>query len=164
MLGLAAAASVATAKPRPIQVKVVIIAMFEIGQDTGDQPGELQYWVERDHLDRVYPLPAGYHAARMNSSGEMAVLTGQGTAHAAATIMALGLDPRFDFSHTYWLIAGIAGGNPDRISLGSAAWAALGRRWRPRLRNRSARNAAGLVHRLRASPQDASVRASCSRA
>ncbi|HMG88369.1 MAG TPA: purine nucleoside permease [Terracidiphilus sp.] len=120
---IAATVTLAAAKPRPIQVKVVIVAMFEIGEDTGDQPGELQYWVERDHLDRVYPLPAGYHAARMNSNGEMAILTGQGTAHAAATIMALGLDPRFDFSHAYWLIAGIAGGNPDRISLGSAAWA-----------------------------------------
>jgi len=53
----------------------------------------------------------------------MAVLTGQGTAHAAATIMALGLDPRFDLSHAYWLIAGIAGGNPEHTSLGSAAWA-----------------------------------------
>jgi purine nucleoside permease len=111
------------AAPKPIAVKVVVVAMFEIGQDTGDQPGELQYWVERDHLDQVYPLPAGYHAARMNSNGEMAILTGPGTAHAAATIMALGLDPRFDFSHAYWLIAGIAGGSPDRISLGSAAWA-----------------------------------------
>ncbi len=111
------------AAPRRIPVKVVIVAMFEIGQDTGDQPGELQYWVERDHLDKIYPLPAGYHAARMNDKGEMAILTGQGTAHAAATIMALGLDPRFDFSHAYWLIAGIAGGSPDRISLGSAAWA-----------------------------------------
>ncbi len=119
----AATVSIASAKPRPIQVKVVIIAMFEIGQDTEDQPGELQYWVERDHLNQVYPLPAGYHAARMNARGEMAVLTGQGTAHAASTIMALGLDPRFDFSHAYWLIAGISGGNPDRISLGSAAWA-----------------------------------------
>jgi purine nucleoside permease len=37
--------------------------------------------------------------------------------------MALGLDPRFDLTHAYWLIAGIAGGSPDRISLGSAAWA-----------------------------------------
>ncbi|WP_348264454.1 purine nucleoside permease [Telmatobacter sp. DSM 110680] len=120
---LALFAFVAYAKPRPIPVKVVVVAMFEIGQDTGDQPGELQYWVERDHLDKIYPLPAGYHSARMNSDGEMAILTGQGTAHAAATIMALGLDPRFDFSHAYWLIAGIAGGNPDRISLGSAAWA-----------------------------------------
>ncbi len=59
----------------------------------------------------------------MNGEGEMAVLTGQGTAHAAATIMALGLDPRFDLSRAYWLVAGIAGGSPDRISLGSAAWA-----------------------------------------
>jgi purine nucleoside permease len=97
--------------------------MFEVGNDTGDQPGELQYWVERDHLDQIYPLTAAYHSVRMNSAGEMAVLTGQGTAHAAATIMAVGLDPRFDFSHAYWIIAGIAGGNPDRISLGSAAWA-----------------------------------------
>ncbi len=120
---LAAFAAPCAAKPKPIPVKVVVVAMFEVGQDTGDQPGELQYWVERDHLDRVYPLPAGYHSVRMNADGEMAVLTGQGTAHAAATIMALGLDPRFDLTHAYWLIAGIAGGSPDRISLGSAAWA-----------------------------------------
>jgi purine nucleoside permease len=59
----------------------------------------------------------------MNGEGEMAVLTGQGTAHAAATIMALGLDPRFDLSRAYWLIAGIAGASPDRASLGSAVWA-----------------------------------------
>jgi len=114
-------AAAAHARPRPIPVKVVVVAMFEVGADTGDQPGELQYWVERDHLDRVYPLPAGYHAVRMNANGEMAVLTGQGTAHAASTIMALGLDPRFDLSHAYWIVAGIAGGNPERVSLGSAA-------------------------------------------
>jgi len=111
------------AAPRPIPVKVVVVTMFEVGADTGDRPGELQTWVERDHLDRVFPLPAGYHAVRMNSDGEMAVLTGEGTAHAAATIMAVGLDPRFDFSHAYWIVAGIAGGNPERVSLGSAAWA-----------------------------------------
>ncbi len=123
LLCVALPATALLAAPRRIPVKVVVVAMFEIGQDTGDQPGELQYWVERDHLDRVYPLPAGYHAVRMNDRGEMAVLTGQGTAHATATIMALGLDPRFDLTHAYWIIAGIAGGSPDRISLGSAAWA-----------------------------------------
>ena len=122
-LGIVAATVSVSARPRPIPVKIVIVAMFEVGNDTGDAPGELQYWVERDHLDQVYPLPAGYHPARMNKDGEMAILTGQGTAHAAATIMALGLDPRFDFSHAYWLIAGIAGGTPERASLGSAVWA-----------------------------------------
>jgi purine nucleoside permease len=120
IMGVAVACS---AKPKPIPVKVVVVAMFEVGNDTGDAPGELQYWVERDHLDRIYPLPAAYHAARMNGDGEMAVLTGQGTAHAAATIMALGLDPRFDLTHAYWLIAGIAGASPEQASLGSAVWA-----------------------------------------
>ena len=114
--------SPAVAAPRRIPVKVVVVAMFEVGQDTGDSPGELQYWVERDHLDRVFPLPA-YHPVRMNNFGEMAVLTGQGTANAASTIMALGLDPRFDLTQAYWIIAGIAGGSPERTSLGSALWA-----------------------------------------
>ncbi len=122
-ISLCALSIAAAPAARRIPVKVVVVAMFEVGQDSGDAPGELQYWVERDHLDQVYPLPAGYHAVRMNRDGEMAVLTGQGTANAAATIMAVGLDPRFDLSHAYWLIAGIAGGSPARISLGSAAWA-----------------------------------------
>jgi purine nucleoside permease len=113
----------ALAQTTPIPVKVVVVTMFEVGEDTGDAPGELQYWVERDHLDHVYPLPSAYHPVRMNDAGEMAVLTGQGTAHAAATIMALGMDPRFDLSHAFWIVAGIAGGSPDRVSLGSAAWA-----------------------------------------
>ena len=116
-------AAVAAARPRPIVVKVVVVAMFEVGQDTGDTPGELQYWVERDHLDHIYQLPAAYHTVRMNDSGEMAVLTGQGTANAAASIMALGLDPRFDLRHAYWIVAGIAGATPNRASLGSAFWA-----------------------------------------
>ena len=53
----------------------------------------------------------------------MAVLTGQGTANAASTIMALGLDPRFDLRQAYWIVAGIAGATPERASLGSAVWA-----------------------------------------
>jgi purine nucleoside permease len=123
LTALLSAAALLRAQSAPIPVKVAVIAMFEQGNDTGDKPGELQYWVERDHLDRVFPLPAGYHPVRMNDAGEMAVLTGPGTAHAAATIMALGLDARFDFSHTYWIVAGIAGGCPDRVSLASAVWA-----------------------------------------
>jgi len=109
--------------PAPIPVKVVVVTTFEVGADTGDRPGELQYWVERDRLDQIVPLPAGYHALRLNADGEMAVTTGEGAAHAAATIMALGLDPRFDLTHAYWMVAAIAGGSPDHVSLGSAAWA-----------------------------------------
>jgi len=106
----------------PIPIKVVIVAMYEAGEDTGDTPGEYQYWVERAHLDRVLPFDAGFHHLRMNDQGVLAVLTGVGTAKATATIMALGLDPRFDLTRAYWLVAGIAGGDPADVSLGSAVW------------------------------------------
>ena len=33
-----------------IPVKVVVVAMYEIGAVTGDQPGEFQLWVEREKL------------------------------------------------------------------------------------------------------------------
>src|SRR6201996_8498208 len=115
-------ASAGMAAPAPIPVKVVVIALYEPGADQGDTPGEYQYWVEREHLDHVYPFPQGYHNLRMNDKGVLGVLTGVGTARAAASVMALGLDPRFDFSKTYWLVAGIAGGDPVDSSLGSAVW------------------------------------------
>jgi purine nucleoside permease len=108
---------------KPIEVKVVVITMFERGEDTGDAPGEYQLWVEREHLDRVIPVPAGYHHARMNGDGVLGMLTGVGTARAAASVIALGLDPRFDFSKAYWIVAGIGGGDPADVSLGSAIWA-----------------------------------------
>jgi purine nucleoside permease len=108
---------------KPIQVKVVVVAMFERGQDTGDAPGEYQLWVEREHLDRIFDLPAAYHHVRMNQDGVLGMLTGVGTAKAAASVMALGLDPRFDLSKAYWIVAGIGGGDPADVSLGSAVWA-----------------------------------------
>src|SRR5271156_6489373 len=115
-------ASRAGAQPK-IPVKVVVVAMFERGADTGDEPGEYQYWVEREKLDRVMPFPQGYHDLRMNTRGVLGMVTGMGTARAAASVMALGLDPRFDLTHAYWVVAGIAGVNPQAASIGSAAWA-----------------------------------------
>ena len=107
-----------------IRPKVVIVAMFERGADSGDQPGEFQYWVEREKLDRVIPLPAAYHAVRANADGSViGLVTGVGNTNAAATIMALGLDPRFDLRKSYWLVAGIAGLDPADASVGSAVWA-----------------------------------------
>src|SRR6516165_6394554 len=82
------------ANDRPIAIKVVVVTMFEAGADTGDRPGELQYWVERNHFDTILPFPQGYHELRLNHDGVLAVLTGTGTAKAAGSIMALGLDPR----------------------------------------------------------------------
>ena len=115
--------SVAARGSAKIPVKVVVVTMFERGADTGDEAGEFQYWVEREKLTRVLPFPQGSRNLRMNNRGVLGMVTGIGTAKAAASIMALGLDPRFDLSHAYWLVAGIAGIDPADGSLGSAAWA-----------------------------------------
>src|ERR1700728_3839206 len=98
------AAGVLSARAAPIPVKVVVIALFERGADQGDTPGEYQYWVEREHLNHVYPFPQGFHDLRMNDQGVLGILAGVGTARAAASIMALGSDQRFDFTKAYWFV------------------------------------------------------------
>src|SRR5260370_39962438 len=107
----------------PIEVKVVVVTMFERGADTGDDPGEFQFWVEREKLTQIIAFPQGYRDLRMNDKGVLGIVTGIGTAKAAASIMALGLDPRFDLKNAYWLVAGLAGihpagGSPRSASLG----------------------------------------------
>lgn len=106
-----------------IPVKVVVVAMFENGEITGDSPGEFQFWAERLPLDQSIDFPAGEHELRMNDDGVLGICTGGGIPNATASIMALGMDERFELSKAYWVIAGIAGGDPADLSLGSAAWA-----------------------------------------
>lgn len=121
-LVLLLAAPVARAQ-QPIEVKVVVVTMFEIGEDRGDTPGEFQYWIEREGAHRQFDFPQGWRPLRMSDDGVLVVCTGVGIAKAAASIMALGMDPRFDLRHAYWVVAGIAGVDPLDASTGSAAWA-----------------------------------------
>ncbi|MEL6870455.1 MAG: purine nucleoside permease [Pseudomonadota bacterium] len=109
--------------PTPIEPKVVIVTMFERGADTGDAPGEFQFWRERRALDTVFESGAHHDIHYNADSGILAIVTGIGTAKAAASVMALGMDPRFDLRRSYWLVAGIAGFDPEDASIGSAAWA-----------------------------------------
>ena len=122
-VGLAILSGLPAIQAEIIRPKVVVVTMFEIGKDTGDAPGEFQLWVEREKLDRVITLPAAYHDARTNADGSvLALVTGMGNTNAATSVMALGLDPRFDLSKSYWLVAGIAGIDPADGSAGSAVW------------------------------------------
>tara|TARA_B110000037_G_scaffold222271_2_gene296437 strand:+ start:37592 stop:39679 length:2088 start_codon:yes stop_codon:yes gene_type:complete len=108
----------------PIKIKAVVVTMFEIGEDTGDRPAEFQYWVERWPLTESIAFPHGYRNLRYDpETGVLGIVTGIGTFRSASSIMALGMDPRFDLSQAYWLVAGIAGVDPNDMSLGSAAWA-----------------------------------------
>src|SRR6185369_1386778 len=108
---------------KPVEVKVVVVTMFEIGADTGDAAGEFQLWRERQKLDTRFPF-AHHHDLYFNAStGVLGMVTGMGTANSSSATMELGMDPRFDLSHAYWLVAGIAGVDPADASIGSAAWA-----------------------------------------
>jgi hypothetical protein len=40
----------------PIRINVVLVTMFDRGEDTGDAPGQL--WVEREHMDQILSLSA----------------------------------------------------------------------------------------------------------
>lgn len=106
-----------------IPVRVVVTTMFENGEPVGDEPGELQLWLERNPGLRELEFPLGEYPLYLSEKGVLWICVGGGIPNATASIMALGLDPRFDLSRAYWLIAGIAGGDPEDVSLGSAVWA-----------------------------------------
>jgi purine nucleoside permease len=108
----------------PLPVKVVIVSLFEIGEDESDAAGEFQLWKTRRNLDMRIPFPQSFHDLYYNPETQvLGMVTGMGTARSTAATMALGLDQRFDLSRAYWLVAGIAGIDPEDASIGSAAWA-----------------------------------------
>lgn len=111
----APAAARDAAAPRP--VKVLIVSMFKPEGDV---------WVTPLALDQDIQVPGlspDYPAVRCNARDVCQVTTGMGHANAAASVTALIFSRRFDFSRTYFLIAGIAGIDPKVGTIGSAAWA-----------------------------------------
>jgi len=121
---LAAAQQPAAVQQKAWPIKAVIVTTFERGEDTGDVPGEFQFWVEREHLDQTLDFPGGVHPIRTNTDHSvLGIVSGTTLVNATASMMALGLDPRFDLTHAYWIINGIAGVDPEDASIGSAAWA-----------------------------------------
>jgi purine nucleoside permease len=114
-LALAAPVAPAPTVAHPIPVKMVVVANFENGADSGDKPGEYQFWVEREHLDETIAVRGAEHPLRRNAQGLYGLML--------KDMDAIVIDPRFDFSHTYWLFTGISGGDPNLVSVGSAAWA-----------------------------------------
>lgn len=115
--------------PQALPIRVVVVTMYEPEFETAPETGaghfgEFRLWVERLPLPERIAFPCGLRQLRHNpKTGVLGIVTGVGTARAAASIMALGMDRRFDLTRAYWLVAGIAGVNPHEASIGSAAWA-----------------------------------------
>jgi len=98
-----------------LMVKMVVVANFENGADAGDKPGEFQFWVEREHLDQTVSIRGAPRPIRHNAQGLYGLLL--------ENLTPFVLDPKYDFSKTYWLFTGISGADPQVASVGSAAWA-----------------------------------------
>lgn len=112
----------AAAWAQPIEVKAVVLTMFEVGKPTGDVAGEFQLWAERWPFTREIAVPGIEAPVRVSDDGVVLVLAGM-NARSRQSVTALALDPRFDTRRAYWLVAGIAGVDPQTGSVGSAAWA-----------------------------------------
>jgi purine nucleoside permease len=98
-------------------VKVMIVSMFG---------PEGQVWLDRLgpwHDIAVDGLSPDYPKVHCNKQEVCVMTTGMGHSNAAASIMALTFSPRFDLRHTYFMVAGIAGIDPQQGTVGSAAWA-----------------------------------------
>ncbi len=119
-----AADATAIAAGARVPIEVVIVTTFQMGPEGGHQPGEFHNWVERLPLPDTLPFPQGYRDLRYNPDTHvLGIVSGEGPTHMAASITALANDDRFDFSHAYWLLAGIAGIDPNAGPAGSTAWA-----------------------------------------
>jgi purine nucleoside permease len=111
------AAGPAGARAVPLAVKVLIINMF--------QP-EAAPWLaalQPSEEIRVPGLDEDYPSVRCTADAVCQMTTGMGHANAAASTMALLYSGLFDLHEAYFLIAGIAGIDPERGTIGSAAWA-----------------------------------------
>ncbi|HEY1394194.1 MAG TPA: purine nucleoside permease [Methylibium sp.] len=117
LAGLAATFANAQAADAPRPVKVLIITMFG---------PEAAPWIEPFKLTQEIAVPGlstDYPALKCNSDDVCLLTTGMGHANAAASTLAVALDPRFDLRQSYVLISGIAGIDPAQGTLGTAAWA-----------------------------------------
>lgn len=121
LLSVCFSAAPALAAADTIRPKVFVLATYETGKDQGDVPGELQFWVEREGLNQSIHVPGIDHPVLTNGKGLYAMIVGT-TSRCAVQLMTLALDPRFDLRKTYFLLAGIAGGNPAQVTVGGAVW------------------------------------------
>ncbi|SNR67851.1 purine nucleoside permease [Paracoccus sediminis] len=131
-------ASAGAAWSEPIQVKVFVGSMFEIGENTGDRAGEYQHWYERYWQDaKANDVPGAFAPVHCNDDGVCGSVLGMGKVNASASMQAILLNPDYDFSQAYYLITGVAGTPPSRGTIGDVVWGSwlidydLGHRWAP---------------------------------
>ena len=104
----------------PLPVRVLILPKFEIGELSGDTPGEAQYYYEAYLADaEAYDVPCGAPGAKLYYRDGVALcVLGMGKVNAALTTMAVLSDARFDYSRAYILSTGCAGSAVETTVMG----------------------------------------------
>ena len=94
-----------------IPVKVLILPKFEVGELTGDFPGEAQLFYEEYLADgEMYEIPdAAVDNKLYYKNGVAMYMLGQGKINAALNCCAVFSDERFDFSDAFILDVGCGG-------------------------------------------------------
>ncbi|KAK0942047.1 hypothetical protein LTR48_003574 [Friedmanniomyces endolithicus] len=104
-----------------VKPKVFIIDMFGPEGDVWYGIPEFDLLAINISVPGFSPL---YPDAHCTANGDICqLITGESEINAATTIASLVRYPRFDLTTTYFMIAGIAGVNPEHATLGSVAFA-----------------------------------------
>ena len=101
-----------SAKPEDrVRIKVLLLPKFEIGEMSGDFPGEAQYYYEAYVMGgEVFEIPGASGDGRLYVKDGIALfLVGVGKVESALNTAMLLSDARFDFSETYVISTGCAG-------------------------------------------------------
>ncbi len=130
--------SQATASTKPVQVKVFIAAMFEIGANSHDKAGEFQHWYQRYFKDsQPIAVKGALKPIYCNNNGVCGAVLGMGKVASSASMQAILLNNKFDFSSSYFILSGVAGTPPSQGTIGDVSWGSwlidydLGHRWAP---------------------------------
>ncbi len=114
---IGAAANIPARAAEPLAVKVLIVNMFSL---------EASPWLHALHdlhEIRVPGLPDEFPVVSCDPRGVCQMTTAMGHANAAASMMAVLYSGLLDLRQSYIIIAGIAGIDPARGTIGSVAWA-----------------------------------------
>lgn len=109
----------------PIPIKVLILPKFEIGMMAGDEPGEAQFFYEHYLLGgQEYEIPGAFGSNKLFVKGSVALfVTGMGKVNSTISACSLLRDSRFDWSQTYVLSVGCAGGSTGHATMGDVVLA-----------------------------------------
>lgn len=108
----------------PAEVRAVTVVAFQ-DLKALEQPdsGEAHWWYTDGGLDVSYGRLGDEGAIYGDAdASHLLLVTGEGKSNSAASVVALGADPRFDLRRAYWIEAGIGGGDPERTTIGAAVW------------------------------------------